>query len=134
MKVGFMVDGLTSETVAKKAPVKFDKHMRYNHGNGYDKATGKYTAPLSGVYMFIATSSAYKKDTVCKMYLMVANTWIASARMPGTGKSDEEGPASTAHGLMHMKAGDTAYLESGSGCKYDSTYSQFNGFMIAPDL
>lgn len=58
------VAGATTETL------KLDS-VHYNGGGGYDSTTGIFTAPVTGLYLFMATIGGVGTSTTARIYIEV---------------------------------------------------------------
>lgn len=47
----FKASGLTKDADLRNSVIKFDKKVEINAGEGYDKSTGIFTAPIAGTYL-----------------------------------------------------------------------------------
>ncbi|XP_033739196.1 uncharacterized protein LOC117326549 [Pecten maximus] len=55
--------------VANRHTVKFN-NVVFNHGNGYDNVTGKFTCPIHGLYQFASTIPSGSKATIdCELVM-----------------------------------------------------------------
>jgi hypothetical protein len=120
-QVAFTAQSLQSSSFASGDPLLFSV-IKYNLGNAYDKTTGRFTAPSSGLYMFIATSGSGGN-----FFLYVGDNTEISGAVSYSQSS------SSVHGIMHLEAGQYVWVRSGGGSYWSHT-STFSGFLLAHDF
>ena len=101
----------------------------FNQGGHYDTSTGKFTAPVDGIYSFAA--QFYSNNQVsANMYIEVNDVQIASSQVNGTDdQSAYEGIEMAV--TLKLDAGDTVHIESSSnGYHQNSAYSYFCGHLV----
>ncbi|VDH97314.1 Hypothetical predicted protein [Mytilus galloprovincialis] len=132
--VAFYAQLSTSETnVGKHHPIVFD-HVTLNVGNGYNKHTGAFTAPVGGIYVFTFTLfpnrgnymavNIFKNSEVISQIYTQIRTDMFSAKTPVA--------------VIDMNVGDTAFVRTSStnpsnGDVYSdvNVKSSFAGWKIA---
>ena len=89
-------------------------------GGGYDDKTGIFTAPVSGTYCFMATSSPDSDDVnvVCGLTLVLEDKDIGCIGARGSAMS-------TSHAPVQVKAGQKVRLRSFTA--YGHPRNQYNG-------
>lgn len=124
----FCANGLTSYTPINNAEFKFNNIVT-NSGSGYSASTGRFTAPITGYYMFhysfLSESSANQVDTRLKIN---QSTILASA-YSGTGTGYKPGGASAGTSLT---AGQYVSVVS-FGASYahpDPEHQVFSGYLV----
>jgi hypothetical protein len=120
---------LSSDTTGHTDPTVFDNVIT-NVGGGYSSSTGKFTAPIAGTYVFLASLTAGGHNTVAGRISMngVQVSRIYS-RQPGS-TSTSTYPAASGHVILHLNVGDEVTVKS----KYKlNQYSHFTGFLLSPD-
>ncbi|CAC5416604.1 unnamed protein product [Mytilus coruscus] len=108
--VAFYAQLTTSEqNVGKHHPIVFD-HVTLNVGNGYNKHTGAFTAPVSGIYIFTFTlfpnRGSYMAVNIFKNSEVIAQIYTEM----GTGMFS----ATTPVAVIDMNVGDTAFVRVSS--------------------
>ncbi|KAL4225810.1 hypothetical protein ACF0H5_013800 [Mactra antiquata] len=95
-----------------------------NIGNGYNKYSGDFRVPVSGVYVFSATITPHSGHST--HYYFVVNGQAESYFYSYYGSS------ATQQAVLNLNAGDTiAVHASDSGYRIDgSGYSSFSGFLL----
>jgi len=124
----FCANGLTSYTVTGSTEFKFSNIVT-NSGSGYSASTGRFTAPITGYYMFhysfLSVDSSSEIDTRLKIN---QSTVIASA-YSGPGTRYKPGGASagtslTAGQYVSVVAFGTAYAHP------DPEHQVFSGYLV----
>jgi len=101
----------------------------HNIGSHYDIATGKFTAPIDGVYFF--TGSVYSAATTYSQIWFVKN----GSRAPGTDFAGVASNFQTVSAILKLDANDTVgvhpYMSSGTSTITDNDqHSYFTGCLI----
>jgi len=120
---------LSSSTSYSTDQVVMFPAVTYNEGSGYSNTTGKFTAPVTGVYAFAkqtCTSSDYAYTAFVHNALIVlaseANTRSTSAS------------CSSAQIFVHMSKGDLMWVKATSSTYlfYDNPYrhTSFSGALM----
>ena len=121
--VGFVVYPLSAINTTLYGALKFDMIER-NVGNGYNSSTGKFYAPMGGLYHFyfslMGDQSGYVVIGLLKNYAYETRAAIS-----------KNGTTSCSI-YMRMQYGDNVYLEADrSGGKiHEGRYSTFGGELI----
>jgi hypothetical protein len=112
--------------ISENTDVKFDRVVT-NVGDGYDMETGKFTAPVDGVYQFNIIISAQGRQKAAVMVLkngeMVTTVWAESVPSWAT---------SSNVAVLSLSKGDRVWLTLLSRASYlhGYMYSTFSGFII----
>ncbi|KAK7488003.1 hypothetical protein BaRGS_00020748 [Batillaria attramentaria] len=127
-RVAFHAGIMTDAIFQKGDDIIFDDDVT-NIGRAYDANTGKFTAPLGGLYFFIATASTTTAGEQANMHMVHGSTTVAQCFI-GFNTFYEMG---SCHATLHLNAGESVWMKSsGSGSFFVLTTS-FNGFLIAED-
>ncbi|XP_073851216.1 complement C1q tumor necrosis factor-related protein 3 isoform X6 [Macaca fascicularis] len=100
-----------------------------NIGNFFDVMTGRFGAPVSGVYFF--TFSMMKHEDVEEVYVYLmhnGNTVFSMYSYEMKGKSD----TSSNHAVLKLAKGDEVWLRMGNGALHGDhqRFSTFAGFLL----
>ncbi|XP_076109034.1 complement C1q-like protein 4 [Mytilus galloprovincialis] len=108
--VAFYAQLTTSETnVGKHHPIVFD-HVNLNVGNGYNKHSGTFTAPKSGIYVF--TFTLYPNRGSWMAVNIFKNTEVIAQVYTEMGSGMFS--ATTPVPVVDMNVGDIAYVRTSS--------------------
>ena len=125
---------LHTDVTVKTERVLVLKDDVINIGDGYDPATGYFTAPVSGVYVFMATSASHMQGKVARLALVHEEDMIAYV----CGREH----SCTCHAAVKVHAGERVWLRTfipeGVGViayHYCSGWvTSFSGVLVQPDL
>ena len=107
--------------------------VQTNKGSGYSTATGIFTAPVVGTYVFMwhAMTTKSGSSNYCELYLYrngVRLNFAAHADGHETAGGTDSGSNSA---LLTLSPGDTVFIKTGA-CYYlySYPYTSFSGFKI----
>ena len=131
MQVAFQALLHTAVTV-KTQRVLILENVLINMGYGYSPDTGYFTAPVSGVYVFMASSTANVKDKCAKLDLVYEEQDIAY--LCGSEES------CSCHAAVRVAAGERVWLrtvkpDADAVYRYEAGWmTSFSGLLVQPDL
>jgi hypothetical protein len=122
---------LTNKTKLSKRDILVCDEILSNLGDAYSGLTGVFTAPASGLYCFLATSSAGVDDkelSPCKLDLMVGERDVAFLSARGR-------DSCSTHAVLKVAAGQRAYLRANEDSKFAGGWrTSFTGVLVQPDV
>lgn len=108
--------------------IKYDRVL-INIGNGYDKWSGHFTAPVNGLYMFSCTIMAVNTDSIA--VLMVKNGQVMAYAHSNPSPS-ETGAISL---VLALKRGDRLWIRRHYGGRsIRANYNLFSGYLISRNI
>ena len=140
----FMAYGISNNTYTDGSYL-ITEGTRYNNGNHYDNLSGRFTAPINGIYCFYWSSIGNTNDDIFHHYLRVNGANVTGTRLlrldnRTSGSQYASNYAQTI--TIELNAGDyvQVYLDSSSGSSWypssntsgaQSHYIYFTGYLIA---
>ena len=108
--------------------IKFND-VSVNIGNGYDSSTGKFTAPVKGLYQF--TAAYLQQNGYTSHVRLMKNNAVVSDMYANHKNYDQL----TKTILVTLEKGDTFWVKLEKSSIYSvygsARYTQFNGFLIS---
>ncbi|XP_030207588.1 complement C1q-like protein 4 isoform X2 [Gadus morhua] len=104
-----------------------------NMGNGYNPATGFFTAPVAGMYYFRYTMFNNLGPTPNSMMSLMRNGMAMVTSLDGEGDDNNDSASNAA--VLQLEAGDNVYIELyGSRELFDNAmrFNTFSGFLLFP--
>ena len=114
-------------------------YRQWNIGGHYSTSTGKFTAPIDGIYRFegqcMSTGWSNNDSTQDLIFLNSSNGNISFPRMRRSKfrtEDDDNGYfTNSVGGQANLSAGDTVWLQLDKGCSIsNSDYSYFTGWLV----
>lgn len=105
------------------------KEVIFSVGGGYDNQSGIFTAPVSGLYLFMATASPWDSTGDSHLILMHEGQWVAYT--VATGKS-----LSTCHAVIKVAAGEKVLLQTyHTNSTFDCQWvTSFSGLLVQQEI
>ena len=98
--------------------IKFP-NVAINYGSGYDKSTGKFTAPQAGIYLFILQICPEDTHNVL-MTLRANNNKIGVLNVKN---SHDDGPCTSTSAVTSLSKGDAVWVYCDSASAGDSVWN-----------
>ncbi|XP_051544250.1 caprin-2-like [Myxocyprinus asiaticus] len=112
-------------------PIAFDQ-LHTNQGDMFDTATGRFTCPAAGTYVFLF--HILKLAISVPLYVnLIRNEEVMVSAYANDGAPDHE--TASNHVLLQLFQGDQVWLRLHRGAIYGSSwkYSTFSGFLLYQD-
>ncbi|XP_067846984.1 complement C1q tumor necrosis factor-related protein 3-like isoform X1 [Heptranchias perlo] len=127
LKVAFMASMATHFT-NQNSGIIFSS-VETNVGSYFDVMTGRFSAPIAGVYFFIFNMMKHEDVEETSVYLMHnGNAIISMYSSESKGKHDTAGNS----GVLKLATGDEVWLRMGNGALHGDhqRYCTFSGFLL----
>ncbi|XP_076467470.1 uncharacterized protein LOC143298512 [Babylonia areolata] len=126
-QVGFHARMSDRVTINDSVQTLICDHVISSVGGGYDTDTGVFTAPLPGLYCFLATTSPGLEDVKKRagLHIVLDGEW--KHFVLSSGKS-----TSTGHTVVKMRAGQRVWLRTVGGAEYTfgGSWTSFIGMLL----
>jgi hypothetical protein len=123
--VAFQATLTSGDTARAGGAIKFND-VSVNIGNGYDPRTGKFTAPVGGLYQITATY-LQKNGYTSWVRMMKNNTLIGDIHA-----NHKNYDQLTKTILVTLEKGDTFWVKLQNGAVFGTQrYTQFGGFLLS---
>jgi len=105
--------------------------IKYNDGSGYNNSTGKFTAPMAGLYAFAKLTCSYVNDAAITAFMHNGHSVLVS-QVSATSSSSQ---CTSAELFVKMSKGDQMWVQtvwSGTNIVFDTVYHEtsFTGAFI----
>ncbi|KAK7089559.1 hypothetical protein V1264_024708 [Littorina saxatilis] len=98
-----------------------------NHGNAYDGSTGKFTAPYTATYCFLATTEDFINGPRSVMALVVDGKEVDYVETDGP----SYGQSASVHAVLRLTVGQKVWLNVPKDNNYFGAHSTaFSGFLV----
>ncbi|KAK7089095.1 hypothetical protein V1264_024360 [Littorina saxatilis] len=118
--------------IGTTAPIPFS-HVTINVGNGYNPNSGVFTAPVSGVYLFLLhVKGDYTRKIIVEVEIVKSSTVLFLTGVHNELNTHAQTSASVA---AHVNAGERVFVRHHSGpTTLDKWYdTAFSGFLLYAD-
>ena len=105
------------------------KEVIFSVGGGYDNLSGIFTAPVSGLYLFMATAKPWAFSLPSHLILMHEGQWVAYI--------DAEGRSvSACHAVIKVAAGEKVLLQTyHANNTFDCQWAtSFSGLLVQQEI
>ena len=103
-------------------------------GHSYDPSSGRFTAPLSGIYVFhlnVVAGNGSSHGNSVRADVMLDSMWVG---MAVTSAQREEHDAGGADVTLHVGAGQGVWVRNKWDCLYGPSATTFSGHLLHADL
>ncbi|XP_048249720.1 complement C1q-like protein 4 [Haliotis rufescens] len=126
--------GLSHDVLITRGQVLRNTNIFLNVGKAYDRHTGRFKCPQSGIYSFQVHALTQKKKSLW-LELMHNNNLVVSVHAHS---SDENDGASNS-AILQLKKGDQVWVQSQGANSYlfgrsNEVCTSFSGYLIAPSF
>lgn len=130
--VGFQANLTSLSSVNTRGPLLFND-VKSNVGNGYNIKAGVFKAPISGIYLFIATVLRPSTSGDAEVYIVVDGTQVTKS-VPHESETGE-GASCTCHVVQKLRAGQKVWTRAWSvGDIRLLGGVSFSGILIQPEM
>ncbi|XP_035682834.1 complement C1q tumor necrosis factor-related protein 3-like [Branchiostoma floridae] len=134
--VAFSVARTTRLTkVSSDTVVKYDVILS-NVGGAYNEETGKFVAPVGGVYFFTFTGRIHPTDSKCYLLLMKNGQRMVGLYESSGGEPHNHSQSSSNSAILYLQPGDQVWVRLSRGHDLYSNsgrFVTFSGFLIHAD-
>lgn len=126
-QVSFFARGLKKQQPSSGEDLVFP-YVLHNTGGAYSNTTGRFTAPLSGIYLFLVTvtrGTGVGKQAI--VYLMQDGAWMSQAR-----SGDVDYVTASTQAVLHVQAGGNVSVRAAGSDNYILD-GYFSGTLITTD-
>ncbi|XP_062581929.1 complement C1q tumor necrosis factor-related protein 2-like [Saccostrea cucullata] len=126
--VGFSALLTHNMYLGNKQAVKYDKVIT-NYGNGYDKWSGHFKAPMKGLYVFSCSVMAINKNYI-NIALVKNGQWVATIYSNPSYFDQASGTV-----VVALKKGDRVWARQADGGRHVfGNYNLFTGYLISKQI
>ncbi|KAK7454691.1 hypothetical protein BaRGS_00039557 [Batillaria attramentaria] len=122
---------LSADVTTTSERILYLRDVFLNIGGGYNNKTGIFTAPVTGVYMFMATSSPNKpaSEHEARLDVVLENGVIGYLCASGT-------ESASCHTAVKVQAGEKVWLRTyDQRCRFaGGWWTSFTGVLITPEV
>jgi hypothetical protein len=124
-------DMSTTKTGSSAARILLYTFTNSNIGNHYNSATGKFTAPISGIYFFSYHMATQAQTSFRNFSGLLRNglTYIESTQEQNTGSGNADRILAISC-LMYLNANDFVECAATAQTLADAGYNSFSGYYI----
>lgn len=127
-RIGFTASVSTKDTSWNSGTLVFPVIIT-NVGNGYNRSTGLFTAPIAGEYVFFVNVQSYITNTI---YVDIVLNGLSKVRTMAYSDGNDRYEAGPNLAVLTLQKEDSVWVRyrSGQGYHSDGHLTTFSGFLL----